>query len=147
MSTRRTALSQLVFVGICLSCLGCSYSYTVTVTGSVVMPNESPISRGTVTLLMDSRTLAETSISTNGEFIVVGQDTNPSTTKDNRGVIWLDEGSLSLLFDIDGRKFEVKNLKAVADSSELHFFCSATLVVDGKESSKPDVAPSVGIDK
>jgi hypothetical protein len=143
MSTRRNVLRQFVFVGICLSCLGCSYLYTVTVVGTVVMPNELPISRGTVTLLLDSRTLAETSISTNGEFIVVGQDTNPSTTKDNRGVTWLDEGGLSLQFDIDGRKFDVKNLKALADSSGFHFFCSATLVVDAQESLKPDTAPAV----
>lgn len=144
MSTRRTALSQLVFVAVCLSCLGCSYSYTVTVTGSVVMPNESPISRGTVTLLLHSWTLAEAPIRPNGEFSVVGQDTNPRTTKDDRGVTWLDEGDLSLQFDIDGRKFEVKNLKALADSSGFHFFCSATLVVDAQESLKPDPAPTVG---
>lgn len=143
MSTRRTALSQLVLVAVCLACLGCSYGYTVTVTGTVVMPNESPISRGTVTLMLYSRTLAEAPISPNGEFSVVGRDTNLSTTKDDRGVTWLDEGDLSLQFDIDGRRFEVKNLKAVADSSGFHFFCSATLVVDAQELLKPDTAPAV----
>ncbi len=58
---------------------------------------------------------------------------------------WLDEGDLSLQFNIDERKFDVKNLKALADSSGFHFFCSATLVVDAKESLKPDAAPVVGI--
>jgi len=107
------------------------------------MPNQSPIRRGTVTLLLDSRTLSEDPISPDGSFSVTWRDTNPSTTMDDRGVTWLDEGDLSLQFNIDGRKFDVKNLKAVADSSGFHFFCSATLFVDAHESLKPDTAPAV----
>lgn len=107
------------------------------------MPNQTPISHGTVTLSGHRLPPVEAPISPNGEFSVVSENTNPSTTKDDRGVTWLDEGDLSLQFDIDGRKFDVKNLKALADCSGFQFFCSATLVVDAQESLKPDTAPAV----
>ena len=107
------------------------------------MPNQTPISHGTVTLSGHRLPPVEAPISPNGEFSVVSENTNPSTTMDDRGVTWLDEGDLSLQFNIDGRKFDVKNLKALADCSGFQFFCSATLVVDAQESLKPDTAPAV----